>query len=444
MSAVKIVIIGGGSYIWAPVLISDFGLEQDLEGELWLMDLSPEPLELTYKAGLKILEEHNSKLRLHKTTSREQALDGADFVVLTITTGGLSAMKHDLEIPEKYGIFHTVGDTTGPAGLLRSLRCVPVMIDICEAMEKACPDAWMLNLTNPMATLCRAATKYTSIKTIGLCHELYYTLKDVSEITGIPASDFDVTHAGVNHCSWILRMDVKGKDGLKILQDAAAELDAIADDEATEEQKARKERLKYNRAKLALLDAYGALPAAGDRHLVEFFPNFLTHPDECCRRYSVRLDRTPGREEWRQHWIEYNRKIVDGTEPVPKERSPETVGILTSALANHRSVTEVIDIPNTGQISNLPEDAIVETLGVVGPHTARGISAGKIPDGIQTVLQRHVINEEMTVTAAVEGDRKLALQVLLNDPMTPDFEKAGALLDELVAANIEYLPRFNK
>ena len=438
----KIVIIGGGSYIWGPTLVSDFGLEPDLSGELWLMDIAQEPLDISSLAAERILREHESQLEIHKTTDIDEALTDADYVVLTITTGGLAAMKNDLEIPEKYGIYHSVGDTTGPAGLVRSLRNVPVIVDICQRMEKLCPNAWMFNLTNPMATMCRAATKYTAIKTIGLCHELYYTLKDVSELIGVSAGEIDVTHAGVNHFSWITRMDIGGKDGLSLLRNAVNELDSIPDSQGTEEQQHRKGRLKHNRAKLALLDVYGALPAAGDRHLVEFFPNFLTDPEDCSRRYAMRLDRIPDRLAWRERSRQQVLNMIDGSDPVPKQRSPETLSTLTAALANHRSAEEVIDIPNCGQIDNLPREAIVETLGVVGPRIAAGKAMGSMPDGIQTMLQRQVMNQELTVTAAMSGDRKLALQALLNDPMTCRFEQAESLLDELIQASSQFLPRF--
>ena len=171
MTALKIVIIGGGSYAWSPQLIRDLFNTPTLQGStLVLHDIDPEPLEVVFALARKMLEAQDTGWHLHRTTRLAEALPGADLVLLTITTGGLEAMRADIEIPEQYGVYHSVGDTVGPGGLSRALRNIPVVVDIARQMSQLCPNAWLINYTNPMTTLFMAVSRVTSIKTICLCN----------------------------------------------------------------------------------------------------------------------------------------------------------------------------------------------------------------------------------------------------------------------------------
>src|SRR5438045_536084 len=222
MAQTRICFIGGGSYNWMPKLLGDLALTPDLEGDIVLHDLNPVALDDIQRYGRKALASTGSHFSIETATDLEAALDGAEFVVVTITTGGLETMQLDLDIPERYGIYQSVGDTVGPGGLSRALRNVPVMVEIARAMERRCPSAWMLNLTNPLTVLTRVVTLTTGIKAMGLCHELFGVRSALIRMFGGTVEDFEMRVAGVNHLIWLLNMTIRGRDGLQMAHDFVA------------------------------------------------------------------------------------------------------------------------------------------------------------------------------------------------------------------------------
>ena len=196
----KITIVGGGSYTWSPQFIRDIVVEPQLAGStITLHDIDPQPLDLVHALGQKVVDACSGDHVLEKTLDLDEALSGADFVILTISTGGLQAMRQDLEIPEKYGIYQSVGDTVGPGGLARGLRNIPVVVDIARRLQALGPNAWLLNYTNPMTTLCRAVTQQTDIRTIGLCHEFRGVRRHLAALFGVDETDIKASVGGINH-----------------------------------------------------------------------------------------------------------------------------------------------------------------------------------------------------------------------------------------------------
>jgi alpha-galactosidase/6-phospho-beta-glucosidase family protein len=387
------------------------------------------------------MDRAGARFRIETTPDLERGLDGAQFVVVTITTGGLPTMALDLDIPEKYGVYQSVGDTVGPGGLSRALRNVPVMVGIAQAMERRCPDAWMLNLTNPLTVLTRVVTMTTRIKAMGLCHELFGVRGGLMRILGGGVADFEMRVAGINHLIWLLDLTLKGQDALQLVRDFASEGRSLPLPPSRGEwHEPFVDRWKL---KLKLFELYGALPAAGDRHLAEFFPYFLTDATRQGADFGVQLTRISHRERQVEAAREAVHAAIAGELP-PLARSPEATADIVSAVANGRSVRTIVNLPNTGQIDNLPRGAVVETLAEITSAGAQPLTVGPLPPGVLSTLEPHVVNQEMIAQAALEGDRRLALQAMVNDPLVHDLEKARAILDGLLAAHEQYLPQFNR
>jgi alpha-galactosidase/6-phospho-beta-glucosidase family protein len=441
MAETRICFVGGGSYNWMPKLLGDLALTADLEGTIVLHDVNPTALEDIQRYGRKLMDRAGARFRIETTPDLERGLDGAQFVVVTITTGGLPTMALDLDIPEKYGVYQSVGDTVGPGGLSRALRNVPVMVGIAQAMERRCPDAWMLNLTNPLTVLTRVVTMTTRIKAMGLCHELFGVRGGLMRILGGGVADFEMRVAGINHLIWLLDLTLKGQDALQLVRDFASEGRSLPLPPSRGEwHEPFVDRWKL---KLQLFELYGALPAAGDRHLAEFFPYFLTDATRQGADFGVQLTRISHRERQVEAAREAVHAAIAGELP-PLARSPEATADIVSAVANGRSVRTIVNLPNTGQIDNLPRGAVVETLAEITSAGAQPLTVGPLPPGVLSTLEPHVVNQEMIAQAALEGDRRLALQAMVNDPLVHDLEKARAILDGLLAAHEQYLPQFNR
>jgi alpha-galactosidase len=445
----KISIVGGGSYCWTPTLFRDIILTPGLEGaEIVLEDINRRHLDDLHRCCVAILRQFGKtrEFRLSATMNLPQALRGADYVILTITTGGLAAMAHDIEIPNRYGIYQPVGDTVGPGGIARALRNIPVVVRIAKQMERYCPNAWLLNITNPMSVLTRCVGRETDVRCVGLCHELYGTLARVERMLGATdwRKDFDCVSVGVNHLPWVISLKYKGRDAFPLLRQA------LADGKVPGTNKPLHTVLDHTfhgagRVKFDLFKVFGALPAAGDRHLVEFFPYFCTGKTRRGAALGVKLTTIAQRRAMAAAWRKQVARITAGKERLEAVVSQESTSRVIAALAGLIEWKDVVNIPNLGQVPELPRDVVVETMGLVTRDHVYGLPVGRVPPAILTQIERHVRNQEQTVEAALTGDRQLALQVFLNDPLCGaigDFRKMETMMNELLAANRQWLPQF--
>lgn len=443
----KIVIVGGGSFAWGPLFIRDIMLIPELSDvHIVLHDIDPEALDLVYAVGTKAIGAGRSTITLEKTEDLDAALQAADFVILTITTGGLEAMRHDLEIPARYGIVQAVGDTVGPGGLARGLRNIPVVVEIARRMEAICPDAWLLNYTNPMSTLTRAVSRETNIKVIGLCHEWIGVRGKLASAFEVAADEIQATIAGINHLPWLLQLKVRGEDGMPRLQQLAADILATRGSALGYKDDDAWSTIDRGMVKARLFQIYGGMPVAGDRHLAEFFPFFLTEATGFGKEFGLELTDIEERYQWRADDRDRLTEILTedfDLSPLLAEDSGEAANKIIAALVTNRSYHGIMNLPNQGQIANLPPGSVVETLGIVDATGARGISAGPLPVGMHAVVSRHVSNQELIVEAALLGKRSLAFQALMNDPMIClEPNDAELMLGEMLSANKLFLPRF--
>jgi alpha-galactosidase/6-phospho-beta-glucosidase family protein len=437
----KIALVGGGSYQWGPKIILDVALKPELRGgTLVLHDINGEALDDLFDWGEKALNQADADLLLEKTLRIEDALEAADFVVLSISTGGLDATALDLEIPAQYGVVQTVGDTVGPGGHFRALRNIPVVVEIARTMERICPDAVLLNLTNPLTALTRAVTKATSIRAVGLCHELFSTLGMLSKMFDAPEGAINVRVAGVNHFIWVTDVSVRGRDvteeAFRRISGGEAREIALADSAGDTDPFVNTWGFRTE-----LCGLYGYLPAAGDRHLCEFVPGYLSDEKER-ERLDLRVTTVDVRRERLAADRERVRRMVRGDKAIPTGRSREEISDIIAAIWTGEDSVNIVNLPNAGQVRDLPLGAVVETYGSINGAGASGIVFGELPPPVAALVHPHVFNQEATVQAGLQGDRDLAFRTFVNDPLVASRADARALFDEMLEAHSAYLPQF--
>jgi len=441
MGKVKIVLIGGGSYSWGPAVIGNILNNTYLNGsQVVLHDLDEEALEMTYRLALQSVEATKSIIQFSRTMVLEEALDGADYVVVTISTGGLPAMRFDLEIPARFGICQTVGDTVGPGGALRTLRNVPVFLHLGRTMERYCPQAWMLNCSNPLSTLTRVVNKETSIRAIGLCHGVVGQVRLLAEFFERPLAACSYVNTGIDHCAWLTQLSLDGCQVSDLLLEkgidrwlALAPTEAAADTVFG--------ALYGTRCGLQLWRLLGALPGIGDRHLVEFFPGFL-HGEEQVQHFGLKPTsiemRQEGRSKARQRLVE---RLAQATSQTPTEGSDNVAGWI-AALAGGPPVEDNLNAPNLGQIPQLPLDAVVETRGILDAGGYHPLTS-PLPPALEALVRPHVLRQEMLVGAAVDGNVADVLAALCSDPLLRQPEQSAPLLKQMLQATQQWLPQFS-
>ena len=431
----KIAFIGGGSVQWTPKLVTDMALTETLAGaNLVLHDIDADALELLTRACERIVAQVGGSLQVTATLDRAEALRGADFVILCVAIGGLPAVRNDLEIPERYGIYQPVGDTVGPGGLARGLRHIPFAVQVAREMQQLCPDAWMLNVTNPMTTICRGMTRATSVRTIGLCHEVTGVSRHLAGLFDASVETITLEVAGINHLPVILRFDVVGRDGMDMLRDWLVEHGPFAQVGQLDLNSVFDVFTDRLAVKLTLFEQLGVLFGAGDRHVAEFIPGFLTEASELGRRYGVVLTTVDQREEMarlRRAWVE---RFVGGG-PEKLQRSQEQLAPVMAALAGGPAGQFLVNVPNNDQIDNLPHEVVVECMAEVDSLGVRPLAVGALPHAAYAVIAPHVARQELIVEAALTNQREPALAALATDPLVRDPATVEPMLDELLEAN---------
>jgi alpha-galactosidase len=316
------------------------------------------------------------------------------------------------------------------------------VVEIARRMEVLCPDAWLLNYTNPMTTLGRAVTQQTRVKTLGLCHEWLGVRHHLATLFGVHEAAVQARLGGINHFTWITGLRIGGQDAFPRFREMAARIlagELLVD---TDETRSYADHFKV---KSRLFQVYGALPAAGDRHVAEFFPYFLSDGADRGAAYGIWRTSVDERYEWRAQAKATIEGLLSGRidlRPHLKQDSGEAANKIIRALLGGEPYSGPLNLPNSGQIGNLPRDAVVETFGIVDASGASPIPFGRLPCGVASVVRRHVHNQEMTVEAALTGNRDLALQILANDPMLCELASVETMLEEMLEANRRYLPQF--
>ncbi len=450
-------VVGGGSTTWMPNLMRDiYLLDSDGGGEIRLVD----PYSANVGTIAKMLEVFNRARNkcydISVVDDRRSAMAGADFVMTTFSPGSMDAFYNDLEIPIRYGIRLPVSMTVGPPGISAALRTAPTAYEIVEDMEAACPGAFVLNVTNPMSVVTRAMNMAArTVKVIGFCHEFHMFPPLIEKILGLekpeemhvgeylyhhlPEQGFEYTIAGVNHFIWVTKARRGGEDVIPLIRQYASDnCDTRADDEPYDA------RRNYDAVKLALCRTFGYLPIVGDRHLVEFWPSLCNQRSGFGMKYDVIKTTVAERRHRIDQSMALVNRIVSGEEEIEWSRSSEEMTTAIKAIISGTEARGIFNLPNEGQIGNLPEEVVVETLGTVTMDGATPTPAGELPGPIGSLCRLHADIHEMTVRAALEGDRDLAVQTMSLDPLSAgaDFSELTSMTDELLLANKQWLPRF--
>ncbi len=434
----RIAFIGAGSFVFTRNLVRDiltFPLLRD--ATLVLMDVDAERLEFADRSVRRIVEMGNYPARVETTTDRVEALQGADVVLCTILAGGVEVWRHDIEIPKKYGIDTCVGDTRGPSGIFRALRTIPVMLDIARDMERHCPDAVLLNYTNPMAMLCRALQRESSIPVTGLCHSVQGTAQMLAEWIGAPMDEITYTCAGINHQAWYLKYEWNGKDAYPLIRQAVQkpeiyneeivrnEMFLHLDYYVTESSGHNSEYNWWFRKRQDLIETY-CLPGTG------------WNPGE----YAAILKHYLGRQA---HWRDEAREWFSKEKPISLERGEEYAAYIINALQGGEVFGFNGNVRNTSLITNLPEDACVEVPVYVDRNGFRPVHVGPLPPQCVALNHLSVMVEEMAVEAALSGDPRLTFQAIAYDPLTAavlSLAEIRTMVNEMFRQNRDYLPQF--
>lgn len=455
VSGLKIAYIGGGSRGWAWGLMSDLVSCDDISGDVYLYDIDYEAAQHNEIIGnmYKDLEDAKSVWNYHAAKSAEEALTGADFVVLSILPGTFDEMESDVHTPEKYGIYQSVGDTSGPGGIVRAMRTIPMYEEIAENIKKYCPDAWVINYTNPM-TLCVSALYrvFPEIKAFGCCHEVFGTqwvlMQAYESVTGEKIenrNEVKVNPVSVNHFTWLTEAKYKNIDLFPIYAEFAEKYAETGYTEKLDKNWMNNFFACSERVKLDLFKRYGYIAAAGDRHLAEFCEGkwYLEGPEKV-REWGFGLTPVSWRKENLEERLQKSEKLRNGEEKVEiKGTGEEGVNQIRALLGLCELVTNV-NIPNRGQIPNLPMGAVVETNAVFRGNSLTPVVAGEIPKEIYPLVSRICAEQEVLKEAIAKRDLGMIFNAFANDPLvTCSYDDAKKLFKEMVMNTEKYLESYD-
>lgn len=426
---VTIAYIGGGSRGWAWTFMTDLALEKQLSGTIRLYDIDKDAAKANEIIGnsIKGRKEAVGKWDYVVSNTVEEALTGADFVVISILPKTFDEMEVDVHMPERLGIYQSVGDTAGPGGMIRALRTLPIFYEYAKEIERYCPDAWVINYTNPMSLCVKAMyDAFPGIKVFGCCHEVFGTEKILAQIVAeklglekIDRHEIEVNVIGINHFTWFDYASYKGIDLFPIYREF------IKDhfEEGLDERDANWANSCFackHRVKMDLFNKYGLIAAAGDRHLAEFMPGdmYLKDP-ETVRSWGFDLTSVKWRKEDLQNRLAKSGRLVRGEEQINLLPTGEEGILLIKALCGLTRIVSNVNIPNTSrQIPNLPEEAVVETNALFGRDSIRPIYAGEMPENIRELVMPHIENHERILEASKTRDVNLVVESFMNDPVT--------------------------
>jgi alpha-galactosidase len=413
----KIVIVGGGSNSWAPDLVKDMMLTPAIaDSEFVLYDIDKSAATLVRQYLMKLNEKLKTPATFTASSDLPRAFERAEYIIITISTGGFDAMAHDLAIPEKYGIFHTVGDTSGPGGWARLMRNFSVFKKLAEDINRHAPGAMVLNYSNPMTTLTQILCRICTGPVVGLCHGLFENLEFLKRLYKLETEDqISVRYAGLNHFFWMTEARIPGMD---ILADLSRRLEKQTFTDLMRESSPDPKGFHSNRELATeLFRLTGVMPYLGDRHTCEFFPQYITSKKNMKKYKMIRTSIKARRNGFNERKKNLEKIVATELPEGNFVKSREAAAEIISAHVESRSFIDVGNVPNIGQISNLPLGTIVETAVCVDRNGFSPIAFGPLPEPVLSFVEPFARAFNMGVDACFEGDRGKALTALRMDPV---------------------------
>lgn len=435
----KIAFIGAGSFGFTRNLVKDILTFPALQNStLALMDIDRDRLGYIEKAVNRIINEGKYPAKVIATQDRKKALKGADAVICTILAGDVNVWQYDITIPKRYGVDTNVGDTRGPSGVFRALRTIPVMLAICRDMERQCPQAILLNYTNPMAMLCRAMQRETSVQVSGLCHSVQGTARMLASWIKAPSDEITYVCAGINHQAWFLKYEWKGKDAYPLIKKAMARSPKIRNSEQV-----RNEMFK----------AFGYYVTESSGHNSEYNWWFRKRPDLIEKYCTHGTNWNPGHyahilnsyHRKKKTWKREIKAWLNNPKPLDLSRGHEYASNIINAYITGEAYQFNGNVPNTGLIPNLPDNACVEAPVYADKRGFRPIFVGNLPLQLAALNNVSIAVEEMAVEAAITGNPERVYQAICYDPLTASvlsLEEIRRMVNAMLRKNKDYLPQF--
>ncbi len=432
MANPKIAFVGAGSTVFAKNLLGDILSFPELSSaDIRLFDIDATRLEVTQNVAQRVAQTVGAKPTVTATLEREKALEGADFVINMIQVGDYKpATVTDFEIPKRHGLRQTIADTLGIGGIMRALRTVPVLLEMSRDMERLCPNTLHMNYVNPMVMNIWGLARQSTIKTVGLCHSVQHTAKELADDLGIPVEEIDYLCAGINHIAFYLKFEHKGEDLYPKLK-ALAETDKVP---AT------------NRVRYEMLRRLGYFVTESSEHFAEYVPYFIKKGrEDLIERFNIPLDEYPRRcESQIADWATLRTTLEDPNAPLEVKRSVEYGSLIIHSMVTGIPRVVYGNVMNHGLIDNLPQDCSVEVPCLVDRQGIQPTRIGRIPPQLAALMQTNINVQALTVEALVTGNREHIYHAAMFDPHTAaelDLDQIWALVDDLLLEHGDWLPQ---
>jgi alpha-galactosidase len=438
----KIVLIGAGSHFFARNIVTDILSYPGLRDSTITLvgHVHQEPVELVAAFTRKMVKQQGYKTKIESTMNRRDALKGANYFLVAIKVGGSRAGRVDKEITMKYGVDESAGDTIGPLGVFFGLRNVPVIIDICREMEELCPEALLINYTNPLAIIGWAVGDYTRIKNVGICNGVQSTAADLAKYLGVPGNELSYWIGGINHMAWFLKLNWHGQDAYSLLREKYKNPASYSGPDA--------HVFGPDIVRAEVFKAFGYYCTETSPHLSEYLPYFRKRP-ELIEQYKLTMVEHTTEENEKMRWDKDNelKQLISSDTELPVSRKNDYGVSITNAIETGVPARVTGNVKNTGLITNLLKDCCVEVPCLVDKEGLHPCLVGELPPQLAALNRTNINVQELAVRGITEKDKTKIFQSILLDPLTSavlTIDETRRMVDDMFQANAEFVKGYKQ